>query len=60
VSERLDAVEALLLDLSGVLYVQEEAVPGAHEALERLGRRMSAPPGSSQPRPWTQSPTYPI
>ena len=35
-SERLDGVEALLLDLSGVLYVQEEVVPGAHEALERL------------------------
>jgi HAD superfamily hydrolase (TIGR01458 family) len=36
VSDRLDGVEALLLDLSGVLYVQEEAVPGAREALERL------------------------
>jgi HAD superfamily hydrolase (TIGR01458 family) len=33
---RLDGVEALLLDLSGVLYVEDEAVPGAHEALERL------------------------
>jgi len=36
VTKRLDDVEALLLDLSGVLYVQEEAVPGAHEALEQL------------------------
>jgi len=36
VSGRLDGVEALLLDLSGVLYVQEEAVSGAREALERL------------------------
>ena len=35
-SGRLDGVEALLLDLSGVLYVQEEAVSGAREALERL------------------------
>jgi HAD superfamily hydrolase (TIGR01458 family) len=36
VSERLDGVEALLLDLSGVVYVQDEAVPGAAEALARL------------------------
>jgi len=36
VSERLDGVEALLLDLSGVIYVQDEAVPGAAEALEQL------------------------
>jgi HAD superfamily hydrolase (TIGR01458 family) len=35
-TKRLDGVEALLLDLSGVLYVEDEAVPGAHEALERL------------------------
>jgi HAD superfamily hydrolase (TIGR01458 family) len=32
----LDGVEALLLDLSGVIYVQDEAVPGAAEALEQL------------------------
>ena len=32
----LDRVKALLLDLSGVVYVQDEAVPGAAEALERL------------------------
>jgi HAD superfamily hydrolase (TIGR01458 family) len=32
----LEEVEALLLDLSGVLYVEDEAVPGAGEALERL------------------------
>jgi len=32
----LDRVEALLLDLSGVIYVQDEAVPGAAEALARL------------------------
>jgi phospholysine phosphohistidine inorganic pyrophosphate phosphatase len=36
VRERLDGVEALLLDLSGVVYVQDEAVPGAAEALARL------------------------
>jgi HAD superfamily hydrolase (TIGR01458 family) len=36
VSERLDGVEALLLDLSGVIYVQDEAVPGAAETLEQL------------------------
>lgn len=33
---RLSGIEALLLDLSGVLYVQEEAVPGAADALARL------------------------
>jgi HAD superfamily hydrolase (TIGR01458 family) len=32
----LEGVEGLLLDLSGVIYVQDEAVPGAGEALERL------------------------
>jgi HAD superfamily hydrolase (TIGR01458 family) len=32
----LEGVEGLLLDLSGVIYVQDEAVPGATEALERL------------------------
>jgi HAD superfamily hydrolase (TIGR01458 family) len=32
----LEGVEGLLLDLSGVVYVQEEAVPGADEALGRL------------------------
>ena len=32
----LEGVEGLLLDLSGVIYVQEEAVPGAAEALEKL------------------------
>ena len=32
----LEGVEGLLLDLSGVIYVQDEAVPGAAEALERL------------------------
>jgi phospholysine phosphohistidine inorganic pyrophosphate phosphatase len=36
VMARLDRVEALLLDLSGVIYVQDEAVPGAAEALARL------------------------
>src|SRR5437763_12390474 len=30
----LDQVEGLLLDLSGVIYVEEEAVPGAAEALQ--------------------------
>ena len=32
----LEGVEALLLDLSGVVYVQDEAVPEAAEALARL------------------------
>ncbi len=32
----LEGVEGLLLDLSGVIYVQDEAVPGAADALERL------------------------
>jgi phospholysine phosphohistidine inorganic pyrophosphate phosphatase len=32
----LEGIEGLLLDLSGVIYVQDEAVPGAAESLERL------------------------
>jgi HAD superfamily hydrolase (TIGR01458 family) len=32
----LEGIEGLLLDLSGVVYVQDEAVPGAAEALRRL------------------------
>jgi HAD superfamily hydrolase (TIGR01458 family) len=32
----LKGVEGLLLDLSGVVYVEDEAVPGAAEALERF------------------------
>jgi HAD superfamily hydrolase (TIGR01458 family) len=32
----VEGVEGLLLDLSGVIYVQDEAVPGAGEALARL------------------------
>jgi HAD superfamily hydrolase (TIGR01458 family) len=32
----LEGVEGLLLDLSGVVYVQDEAVPGAAEALAKL------------------------
>jgi HAD superfamily hydrolase (TIGR01458 family) len=32
----LEGVEGLLLDLSGVIYVQDDAVPGAADALERL------------------------
>jgi HAD superfamily hydrolase (TIGR01458 family) len=32
----LEGVEGLLLDLSGVVYVQDEAVPGASEALAKL------------------------
>jgi phospholysine phosphohistidine inorganic pyrophosphate phosphatase len=32
----LEGVEGLLLDLSGVIYVQDEAVPGAADSLERL------------------------
>jgi phospholysine phosphohistidine inorganic pyrophosphate phosphatase len=37
-SAALEGVEGLLLDLSGVIYVQDDAVPGAAEALERLRR----------------------
>lgn len=32
----LEGIEGLLLDLSGVVYVEDEAVPGAAEALRRL------------------------
>jgi ribonucleotide monophosphatase NagD (HAD superfamily) len=32
----LEGVEGLLLDLSGVVYVEDETVPGAGEALVRL------------------------
>jgi HAD superfamily hydrolase (TIGR01458 family) len=32
----LSSVRAVLIDLDGVLYVEDEPVPGAHEALERL------------------------
>jgi HAD superfamily hydrolase (TIGR01458 family) len=37
----LEAVEGLLLDLSGVVYVQDEAVPGAAAALRRLRDRQT-------------------
>jgi HAD superfamily hydrolase (TIGR01458 family) len=32
----LSSVRAVLIDLDGVLYVEDEPVPGAHEAVERL------------------------
>jgi HAD superfamily hydrolase (TIGR01458 family) len=32
----IDAVEALLLDLSGVLYVGDETIPGAREAVQAI------------------------
>lgn len=35
-SSRLSGTDGLLLDLSGVIYIQDEAVPGAAEALQRL------------------------
>jgi phospholysine phosphohistidine inorganic pyrophosphate phosphatase len=35
----LEGIEGLLLDLSGVIYVQDEAVPGAAEALGELRSR---------------------
>ena len=35
-SSRLGGTDGLLLDLSGVIYIQDEAVPGAAEALQRL------------------------
>ena len=35
----LEGIEGLLLDLSGVVYVQDEAVPGAAEALRQLRDR---------------------
>jgi len=34
----IEGVEGLLLDLSGVIYVQDEAVPGAADALESFRR----------------------
>ncbi len=36
--EVLENVAALLIDLDGVLYVEEEPIPGAVEAVERLRR----------------------
>ena len=38
-ADALEGIEGLLLDLSGVVYVQEEAVPGAAEALAELRAR---------------------
>jgi HAD superfamily hydrolase (TIGR01458 family) len=35
-TDALEGIEGLLLDLSGVVYVQDEAVPGAAEALAKL------------------------
>lgn len=35
-SASLEGIEGVLLDLSGVVYVQDEAVPGAAEALDRI------------------------
>jgi HAD superfamily hydrolase (TIGR01458 family) len=35
-ADALEGIEGLLLDLSGVVYVQDEAVPGAAEALAKL------------------------
>jgi HAD superfamily hydrolase (TIGR01458 family) len=35
---RLGSLQLLLVDLDGVLYVEDEVVPGAHEAVERLRR----------------------
>jgi HAD superfamily hydrolase (TIGR01458 family) len=35
-TDALEGIEGLLLDLSGVVYVQEETVPGAAEALGKL------------------------
>ena len=32
----LDGVRALLIDLDGVLYVEEEPIPGAVQAVQRL------------------------
>jgi HAD superfamily hydrolase (TIGR01458 family) len=38
-AERLAPVRAVLLDLDGVLYVEQALVPGAREAVERLRSR---------------------
>jgi phospholysine phosphohistidine inorganic pyrophosphate phosphatase len=35
-TDALEGIEGLLLDLSGVVYVQDEAVPGAAQALAKL------------------------
>jgi HAD superfamily hydrolase (TIGR01458 family) len=40
-ADALEGIEGLLLDLSGVVYVQDEAVPGAAEALRRLRDRQT-------------------
>ena len=36
VSDRLESVRVVLLDLDGVLYVEQALVPGARDAVERL------------------------
>jgi HAD superfamily hydrolase (TIGR01458 family) len=36
--DRIRSLKLLLIDLDGVLYVEDEVVPGAHEAVERLRR----------------------
>ena len=38
----MDGIRALLIDLDGVLYVEEEPVPGAVDAVRRLGERQLA------------------
>lgn len=38
-AERLAPVRVVLLDLDGVLYVEEALVPGARDAVERLRSR---------------------
>jgi HAD superfamily hydrolase (TIGR01458 family) len=38
-ADALEGIEGLLLDLSGVVYVEDEAVPGAAEALAELRAR---------------------
>jgi HAD superfamily hydrolase (TIGR01458 family) len=35
-SAKLSSVRVVLIDLDGVLYVEDEPVPGAHDAVERL------------------------
>jgi HAD superfamily hydrolase (TIGR01458 family) len=40
-ADALEGIEGLLLDLSGVVYVQDEAVPGAAEVLQRLRDRQT-------------------
>jgi hypothetical protein len=44
---RLAAVRAVLLDLDGVLYVEDAAIPGARDAVAALRRTSSRSPAAA-------------